>query len=135
MVEAYELAEKSSIKVDSFDLKATESLSYINENCECFIAINPFTLTSEQNERVKLTHELGHCIQGAFYNRYSPLDIKGQHETRAKRWATNQLVPHNELVEALHSGCCELWELAEHFDVPVSFMKIAIEAYQQQGLL
>ena len=57
----YRLAEEQGVTVDCFRLGARESIS-IQEGEECFIAIDPFRLSSSQDEKMKLAHELGHCV-------------------------------------------------------------------------
>lgn len=74
-----------------------------------------------------LAHEIGHCETLAFYNAYSPLEIREKHEARADRWAVSKLVPVWELTEALKHGISEIWALAEHFGVTEEFMRKAIK--------
>ena len=107
-----------------------EAISLQAPDGSCFIAIDPFALQSVADEKIKLAHELGHCETGSFYNEYSPLDIRQKHENRAKRWAIKKLLPKQELSEAVENGFCELWELAELFDLPEPFIKEAIAYYK-----
>lgn len=37
----------------------------------CAIALDPRKIRSSADEAVKLSHELGHCVYGGFYNQYS----------------------------------------------------------------
>ena len=131
----YGMTDAHRVRVDSYNLGDVESMSYMSPKGKCYIAIDPFKLDSERDEKVKLTHELGHCVQGAFYNQFSVIDIRERHEARAERWAIKQLIPLSELCEALHAGYCETWELAELFEVPEWSMRKAIEYYQTVGLL
>ena len=64
----YDIAEQNKVGVYSFSLTDTESMSYMSRSGKCYIAIDPFQLDSECEEKIKLAHELGHCVQGAFYN-------------------------------------------------------------------
>lgn len=80
-----------------------------------------------------LAHEIGHCETLAFYNAYSPLEIREKHEARADRWAVSKLVPVGELTEALKHGINEIWALAEHFDVTEDFMRKAIKIHRLQN--
>lgn len=125
----YNIAECNDIEVYSYDLKQCESLSLLC-NGECFIAINPFALKSESDEKVKLAHEIGHCETGAFYNQYAVCDIRSKHEYTANKWAIKQLIPENELKEACKI-CRNRWELSEHFGVPEDFMQKALDFYKQ----
>lgn len=91
------------------------------------------SLESVSEEKVKLAHELGHCETGAFYNRYSPFDLREKHERTANRWAVKKLVPKSELVTLLKKGY-ERWELAEHFEVTEDFINLAIRMYFEYGI-
>ena len=77
-------------------------------------------------ETVALGHELGHCVTGSFYNRYAARDVMQKHEHRADKWAIEQIVPVDELDEAVAEGHTELWDLAEQFGVTEAFMKKAV---------
>lgn len=95
---------------------------------KCYIAI-PTTL-DRKHEKQALAHELGHCEYGGFYNRYSKYDIRAKAERRADKWAFSKLVPYGQIMEAVHQGFTEVWELADHFDVSCEFMSRAIEYYK-----
>ena len=97
LIELYQLAEKEKIPVYCFDLPQTQSLSIKQNNGDCAIAIDPFCLDSTNEEAVHLAHELGHCITGSFYNRYSEFDIMAKSEHKAEKWAIKKLVPEDEL--------------------------------------
>ena len=129
--ELYQLADDENIEVLSVDTKQEKSISIRADSGNCYVAINPLMINSEQQEREYLAHELGHCETGAFYSRYSPLSSRGQMEYRATLWQIKKLIPKNEFNEALKSGIIELWELAEHFEVSEDLMKKAIKYYIQ----
>lgn len=131
LIELYNIADESNIKVDCFELENQPCLSIQDEDYNCYIAIDPMQLNSERQEREYLAHELGHCETGAFYSRYSPLSSRGQMEYRATLWQIKKLIPKNEFNEALKGGIIELWELAEHFEVSEDLMKKAIKYYIQ----
>ena len=129
----YALAKADSIKVDCFSLDNCQSMSIQDSNGNCYIGIDPMKLESSKEEKVKLAHELGHCVTGAFYNRYSSCDIRGKHEQTANRWAVKKLVPKTELVRLLKKGFAR-WELAEHFEVTEDFINLAIRMYFEYGI-
>jgi len=95
---------------------------------KCYIAI-PVAL-DQKHEKQALAHELGHCEYGGFYNRYSRYDIRAKAERRADKWAFSKLVPYGQIMEAVHQGFTEVWELADHFDVSCEFMSRALEYYK-----
>ncbi len=127
----YRMAEAARVEVDWFPMNRAQSLSIpLGEGGA--IAIDPRRVESAADEKLKLCHELGHCVTGSFYNRYAPLDVRQRHELHADRWAIAQLVPRGELEGALRRGVWEVWELAEHFEVTEDFMRKALCHY---GLL
>ena len=133
LVELYDYAEKQNIEVISLATRKAQSLSMMDEDGDCGIGINPFMLKSEADEKVKLAHELGHCVNGAFYNMYSPLDIRSKHEYTANKWPIKKLIPEDELKEAC-KFCRNRWELSEYFDVPEDFMQKALDYYSEQAV-
>ena len=134
LLELYDMAEQNHVEVDAFDLGEREALSLMDEGGQCYIAIDPFKLQSSIDEKQKLTHELGHCVQGAFYNPYSTHDIVARHEKRADKWAIKKLVPQNELERAVKQGYIEIYDLAEYFDVTEDFMRKAVCWYKYGSL-
>lgn len=125
----YHLAEVQNIVVDRFALSSREALSIMDGAGNCFIAIDPGKVLSETDERSKLAHELGHCVTGAFYNRYSNFDCRQRHENKADKWAVQELVTVDELDEAVAEGCTEIWELAERFGITEPLMRKAVCLY------
>lgn len=132
--EFYQIATQQNITVDHFTLSRREALSIMDEDGECFIAIDPHRIRSEYDERNKLAHELGHCCTGAFYNEYSNFDVRQRHENRADKWAIRELIPVEELNTAIADGCCEIRDLAERFGVTEEFIKKAICLYTHGNL-
>lgn len=131
----YSIAFYAGVDVDCFDLHKRDAMSIMDTDGTCSIAIDPFRLVSEQDEKLKLAHELGHCMTGSFYNIYSPCDVRGRHEYRADKWAVHSLMPMAELEQALDDGCIEVWNLAERFGVTEDFVKRATYIYQCEGEL
>ena len=127
----YEIAENNNIAVYSFDTATVPSLS-VQTKSGSFIGINPMMLSSEQEEMVCLAHELGHCINGAFYNTYSPFDIRKKHETKADIWAIKKLIPKNELIKQYKKGNVTNEELADYFGVSLSFLEKALAYYTEK---
>ena len=128
----YRLAEERGIEVDFLPLRRAQSLSMPMEWAagRCAVALDPEKVTSAADEKVKLCHELGHCVTGSFYNQYAALDLRRRHELHADRWAIARLVPRAELDAALARGVREVWELAEYFEVTEEFMKKALTHYK-----
>ena len=114
LLELYDLAEEHGTDICWFDLGAAESLSVLQSDGSCAIAMDPWRMSTLADEKVKLAHELGHCETGSFYN----------------RWAYKKLVPEDELRKAIQQGYQEPWELAEYFNVTEPFLRSALDYYR-----
>lgn len=130
ILDLYDQAERDGIPVYWFDLESTESLSCQLPDGSCAIAMNPWSMGTTADEKVKLAHELGHCQTGSFYSRYAALDIRRKHEVRADRWAIKKLIPEDELRKAVDQGYQNTWELAEYFGVTEDLIHNAVAYYQ-----
>lgn len=126
ILDLYSLAEHDGIDVYWFDLETAESLSVMAADGSCAIAMNPWRMSTQADEKVKLAHELGHCETGSFYSRFAALDVRKKHENRADKWAIEQLVPKEKLLEATLRGYKEVWELADYFGVTEEFIRKSI---------
>lgn len=127
----YRIAEENNIRIDTFHLKSTVSLSLTDEDNNCFIALND----NSENELEHLAHEMGHCITGSFYNRFSAYDIREKHEWQANKWAIKKLIPADELKNAFSYKITELWELADYFNVTEDFIKKAYDYYKENDYI
>lgn len=125
----YEIANEQNIRVLEYSMPFNESMSVMDDAGQCFIGIDPDTRDGSIQERVHLAHELGHCVTGSFYNRYSNFDCRQRHENRANKWAIRQLITAEELDQAVAEGHTEVWDLAELFGVTDQFMRKAICLY------
>ena len=124
----YRIAAEENIEVLSFPLQETGSMS-VMDGGRCFIGMDETVLDAGPKERVHLSHELGHCLTGSFYNRYAAVDCRQRHENRANKWAIRKLISAGQLDDAVAEGCVTLWDLAEHFEVTEQFMKKAVCLY------
>jgi len=134
LLHLYRIAEQESVPVLNFSLPENDSISMQDCTGKCYIGLNKNSHMTAANENVQLAHELGHCIRGAFYNRYTDFDIRKKHEIRADKWAIEQLVPEEALDHAVASGYTEIWSLAEYFDVTETFMRKAVCWYTYRNL-
>lgn len=125
----YDIAHQQNIEVIQYPMCENGSVSTMLPNGSCYIGLDPSVQDGNAQERVHLSHELGHCITGSFYNIYAAIDYRQRHENRADKWAVTQLIPGEALDEAVADGRTELWELAELFGVTEEFMKKAVCYY------
>ena len=119
----YDFAKQQNIEVLSFSMPQNESMSVMLEDGRCFVGMDDSVRDGGVQERVHLSHELGHCATGSFYNIHAAVDSRQRHENRANKWAIQALVPVEELDDAIASGCTEVWELAERFQVTEDFIR------------
>ena len=125
----YHLARKENIEVISFPMAENGSMSILREDGLCFIGMDASVQDGGIQERVHLSHELGHCATGSFYNCYAAMDSRQRHENRANKWAIQALIPVEKLDDAIAEGCTEVWELAERFQVTEDFIRRAVCLY------
>ena len=128
------IASQHDIAMDWRPMQRAESLSLPLPDGSYGVAIDPGKLRSDAEEFCKAAHEIGHCMTGAFYNRYSSFDLREKQEHRADRWAIEELIPVEELDLAIAEGKTELWMLADHFGVTEEFMQKAVCYYTHGNL-
>lgn len=126
----YQLAQDEGIPVLTAALPETGSVCLRTEDARCYIGMDEGLLDDGPALRVRLAHELGHCMTGAFYNRWAALDVRQRHERRADIWAIERTVPAGELEKALAGGLTEVWQLAERFGVTEDFIRKAVCWYR-----
>ena len=132
--ELYRLASKQNIPVLRFPMKENGSMSLMEPDGTCYIGMDDRVLDGGTQERMHLSHELGHCITGSFYNIYATMDCRQRHENQADKWAIHHLIPVDLLDDAIAQGYTELWELADYFGVTEPFMKKAVCYYVHGNL-
>ncbi len=130
----YDFAKQQNIEILAFPLEKTGSMSVMREDGACFIGMDDAVRDGGVEERVHLGHELGHCVTGSFYNIYAAIDCRQRHENRADKWAVTQLIPVDDLDDAVAEGCTEVWELAERFQVTEDFVRKAVCYYVHGNL-
>ena len=109
-------------------------MSVMLEDGRCFVGMDESVRDGGVRERVHLSHELGHCVTGSFYNIYAAIDYRQRHENRANKWAIQALIPVEELDDAIAQGYTEIWELAERFQVTEEFIRKAVCYYVHGNL-
>ena len=127
--ELYAQASQQNIPVLRYPMEQCGSMSLMLCDGSCVIGMDDRVADGGTQERVHLSHELGHCCTGSFYNIYASRDLRERHENRADKWAIRRLIPVSDLDDAIAAGHTELWDLAEHFGVTETFLKKAICLY------
>ena len=127
--ELYAQASSQNIPVYRHPMARCGSMSLMLSDGSCVIGMDDRVADGGTQERVHLSHELGHCCTGSFYNIYASRDLRERHEKRADKWAIRRLIPVSDLDDAIAAGHTELWDLADHFGVTETFLKKAICLY------
>ena len=130
----YDLAVQENIEVLTFPMNKAGSMSVMTDSGACYVGMDERVLDGNAAERVHLSHELGHCITGSFYNIHAAVDCRRRHENRADKWAVRQLIPVEQLDRAVAEGCTEYWALAERFGVTEEFIRKAVCLYVHGNL-
>ena len=130
----YDLATEQNIAVIPYPMSKNGSMSVMSQSGCCYIGMDRRIQDGSVEERVHLSHELGHCMTGSFYNVYATIDNRQKHENQADKWAIKALVPQDALDAAVANGYTEIWELAEFFGVTYEFMQKAVCYYTHGNL-
>lgn len=130
----YQIADTEQIRVDYIGLGKRDAISIMDEDGAKYIALDPKKLCSSQDEKMKIAHELGHCLTNSFYHSFSPYEVRQKSENRADKWAIKQLIPFEKLTDAIAGGYTDVWSLAEYFNVPEEFMRKAMGFYMYGNL-
>ena len=96
----YAIANEHNIPVMDIQLKYTSAMAVCIEG-KCSIGIDYKQIASTADEKVKLAHELGHCITKSFYSRKATSDFIHNQENTADLWAINTIIPKSNLQIAL----------------------------------
>ena len=128
----YSLASQQNIRVLSYPLPYNGSVSVMTDSGDCYVGMDDHICDQGALERVHLAHELGHCVTGSFYNRHTPYDCRQKQENKADKWAICQLVPPEQLDEAIAAGYTELWQLSEYFDLPEDCVETSLTYWKER---
>lgn len=111
------------------ELCGLEAASVLLPSGNCAWTVDGRNLT-EAEYRWRVSHEVGHCAENAFYTRNSPPAARLRAEALADRWSYRKMIPIAELLSAFADGCCEAWEIAERLNVPEQMVRKAVEYYK-----
>ena len=123
-------AESLGITVNCFPLPLNGSCS-VSMNNRLFIGIDNRRAV-ESLQRVRIAHELGHCVNDAFYLPHAPIRSRRKCERIANEYAIQKLIPEEDFFEAIKKGDTEPWQIAERFDVTPEFAYKAMQFYLEQ---
>lgn len=141
MQKIYEIAEKEEIHIAYKNLRragAIQGFYVIDPRAGPLIVLDIDLLNQPKLHRCIAAHELGHHFRPprtsiknviAFYrsNQYTNYQTTiSQDENRALKWATELLMPSEEVWAAIKEGYNTIHLLAEHFNVTEWFVRAKI---------
>ena len=129
LAELFDIAEQNDIIIAEMSLAERQGMSVMDADGDCIIGIDSDSIDTIAEHNTVLAHEIGHCMTGSFYNRYSALDVRTKHEYRADKWAIHKLIPREDMQKAFMDGIVQVWELAEYFNVTEELIKKALWIY------
>lgn len=130
------IAESENIAVEYKRIKSSINGMYLHmPNCQPVIYLSLRLRSNRCLHRCVLAEELGHHftstgerIAKKHFSTQDRLSID-KCEYKALRWAANHLVPEDALLDVIRGGLCEVWELAEDFDVTEEMMKFRMRVF------
>lgn len=128
--ELYSLALKKNITVDEFRMSNNKIVS-LNVDDSFFIAMDSTKIDNEIDEKMCLSHEIGHCESGAFYMTKSKFETIERCEAKALRWQIKALIPEEKFDAAIEDGYTECWQIAEYLDVSEKLVREAYHYYKE----
>ena len=130
-------------EIDNSDIELLETDSLVvpaHSVCvdgECCIAFNESAFVTTAERHVALAHEKAHCETGSFYTFNSPLLTYEVNEAKAWRKTIGDAMTFKELSAELpkhiYADGLDIYDLAEHFNLPAEFMKKVLDHHCQEG--
>ncbi|MBQ4050145.1 MAG: ImmA/IrrE family metallo-endopeptidase [Oscillospiraceae bacterium] len=131
----YDLAEDHDIGVYYYDIGDGKAAA-VTVDDQKLVALNPYRISSIQDETECLCHELGHLETGTLHPPGADEATVLRSEYRAACWVVERLVPCDELLEAIHDyGCTEVWQLSEYFGVSEDLILDAVKIYRNRKII
>lgn len=128
----YKTIHDNSIVLDTFPLPCAVSISHMDDDGNCYIAIDREQIKTSAEEEERLWHEMGHCKTGSFYCQYTMHECRGRLEARATKWAIRKRIPIGLLRRTIDA--CKPhndYELAEELGLTVGFVREALAYYTE----
>lgn len=125
----YLLAENARVPVEHVPLPVTKSVAVPLKN-KGVIGLDSTSSMTRGEEQARLGHELGHCLYGGFYTRYTPYDNAERHEAKADKWYILHAIPQDTLFGLLRRGY-DAWEIAEMLDTTEEYVRRAYYYYKE----
>ena len=128
--ELYAYAEEKGVIVLEPPPDGTiDSMAMLSPRGTPVVFFRPDGLTAkDKNER--LSHEIGHCRENAFYTVLSAPTTRAKCEEQANRWSYRRMIPLEKLLDCFSRGITTLAELSDELSVPENMIVRAVEYYK-----
>lgn len=124
----FNLIEKENIIVEYVDFSPTiQGLYYKADGCQPIIGINENIVSNKRLFTCVLAEELGHHFTSVgdstaeYYSLAHRINLN-KTEALALRWATQFLLPLDEIIDAIKQGLTNMAELSDFLDVTDGFL-------------
>ena len=95
------------------------------------VSIDETAFESDRERRAAVVHEVNHCETGSLYNEHTPEWVADRIERRVTKATARDLVAFDKIVKAYRQGIFCEYEQAEEWDIPVQYVKIVHDAYEE----
>jgi hypothetical protein len=134
-----QLATNDGIEIFNYHISDTKkSACFYTEEMRAILLDKPL-IVSKAEETVLLAEEIGHYKTGSLYpikNTYNTSSARLNRfkcEAKAKRWAIKKVLPVSLIQNALKDRAYNDYEMAEYCDVPINFLREALQFYTTKG--
>ena len=100
-------------------------------NDDMAVFINERAFKNDKERRCAVVHEVKHCEMDSFYNESTPKWIVTSIKRRVTKATAIELVSFDKVVRAYKEGIFDEHEQAEEWDIPVQYVKIVHDAYEE----
>lgn len=121
----YDYCAQNNIEVIPFD-RCPQLGATVRDQDMCAVFLDFSKISSTRLLRGVCYHELGHVATGALHKTDSPFELVERSEHRAIGWAAEHFLTEEAFRKAFQSGCTELWQLADYFDLPEQDIQAAL---------
>ena len=121
----YNYCDKNDVVVIPFD-RCPQPAATLRDQDFYAVFLDFSKIRSTRLFRGVCYHELGHVATGALHKVDSPYEMVERSEHRAIRWAAENFLTEEAFQEAFRTGCTELWQLADYFDLPEADIQSAL---------
>ena len=121
----YNYCDKNDVVVIPFD-RCPQPAATLRDQDFYAVFLDFSKIRSTRLLRGVCYHELGHVATGALHKVDSPYEMVERSEHRAIRWAAENFLTEEAFQEAFRTGCTELWQLADYFDLPEADIQSAL---------